>query len=909
MGLFSKSQMDEINSIAQKSKEPLGQVKQTKSVTSFQHEIDQASKAVLEYFRDSEAILITSREQLHEYVLNAIEAGYCGIDTETTGLDRIHDTIVGTCLYYPGGVEAYIPSKHLVPVFDVLYNNQLSYEDVGAELQLFVEAKTKMIFANADFDLAFIYKDLHVDMISICYYDVILAWRCLKEDEQNNRLKPLYCKYVLKGKGDAKKFSDFFSPKIFPYCNPEVAKLYAANDAKITYELFMWQLPYVTKSHPKCQKHKLEKIADLIWNIEIPMIRVCALMHRTGVYYDTNTRDELKVKYDTKYKQETNKLSRMIQEVIDNSDSITISKSPFKTGQAFNEGSAVHVKYLLTKFLGCDVSSGDKETLRELNLPITKQILEVRAANKLLNTFIDKLPNEVAKDGRIHSTFKSIGADCIVGDSIIPTTNGYQLIGELCESYGCKEAEHVEVSDLFICNKDQIQEQAQSVIKYTDYPTIKITTEYGYEIEGTYNHPIMISNYTIQDKIHSNDERLPHFWENRDFKKLEDIRVGDYIEIPCNYDIGPTEYVSTNLELAHPYNTSKCIAKLPQLYTEEFAEFLGMYHADGCAGLRSNDCYTITISNDDPDVITRVDELALQLFNVSTTHYINPKIENEFSTYINNMQIKDIDKILSHGARNKRIPSAIWKSPKSVINSYIKGLTLDSSVYRSETGRAKLSISIANELDAKLIHQHLASQGIYCQRNWNNHRTGWRSCRLTFTADNYLRFCSVIGFVQSSKYIHTEPCKVHKYESTRIDNSFRVKVKKIEYATNTVYDLTVPETHSFIANGMINHNTGRMSSEKPNVQQIPSHAIDIRHQFRATPMMEKVDACIETDNGIEVTIGLYDTVYMSDNTEKEVIDLQVGDIVKLVNNNEEVDAIVKSISNKAPDACICFDVQ
>lgn len=411
MGLFSKSQMDEINSIAQKSKEPLGRVKQSKSVTSFQHEIDQASKAVLEYFRDSEAILITSKEELHEYVLKAIEAGYCGIDTETTGLDRIHDTIVGTCLYYPGGVEAYIPSKHIVPVFDVLYNNQLSYEDVGEELQLFVEAKTKMIFANADFDLAFIYKDLHVDMIPICYYDVILAWRCLKEDEQNNGLKPLYCKYVLKGQADAKRFSDFFSPKIFPYCNPEVAKLYAANDAKITYELFMWQLPYVTKTHPKCQKHHLEKIADLIWNIEIPMIEVCALMHRTGVYYDRNTRDTLKIKYDTKSKQETNKLADMIQEVIDNADSITISKSPFKTGQGFNEGSAVHVKYLLTKFLGCDVSSGDKETLRELNLPITKQILAVRAANKLLNTFIDKLPNEVGKDGRIHSTFKSIGAD------------------------------------------------------------------------------------------------------------------------------------------------------------------------------------------------------------------------------------------------------------------------------------------------------------------------------------------------------------------------------------------------------------------------------------------------------------------------------------------------------------------
>lgn len=411
MGLFSQTKMDEINAIAEKSKEILKPLKSSKSITSSQHEIQESTKAVLEYFKDSPAILITSKAQLHEYVQKAIESGYCGIDTETTGLDRIHDTIVGASLYYPGGVECYIPCKHLAPVFEVPYEGQLTYEEVGEELQLFVEAKTKMIFANADFDLAMIYKDFKVDLIPVCFYDVITAWRCIKEDELDNRLKALYMKYVKKGKGDPKSFSDFFSPKLFPYCQPEVAKLYAANDAKITYELFYWQLPYVTKSHPKCQKHKLEKIADLVWNIEIPMIRVCALMHRTGIYYDKVTRDALKEKYSKRYQEELDKLSGIIQEIIDNSDAMTVAKSPFKTGNAFNEASSPQVKYLLNNFLHLDVESGDKYTLTELNLPVTNQILQVRATNKLLNTFIDKLPNMVAKDGRIHSTFKSIGAD------------------------------------------------------------------------------------------------------------------------------------------------------------------------------------------------------------------------------------------------------------------------------------------------------------------------------------------------------------------------------------------------------------------------------------------------------------------------------------------------------------------
>lgn len=410
MGLFDQDQMDQIDAIAAKSKEVLKPIQVSKSVTSSQHEIEESTRMVLEYFKDSPAILITSVEELHEYVTKAIATGYCGIDTETTGLDRIHDTIVGCSLYYPGGVECYIPNKHRVPIFETPYKNQLTYEEVGKELQRFVDAKTKMIFANADFDLAMIYKDYKVDLIPVCYYDVILAWRCLKEDEPQNGLKQLYSKYVMRGKIDPKKFSDFFSPKLFPYCKPEVAKLYAANDAKITFDLFKWQLPFVTKSNPKCQKNHLEKIADLVWNIEFPMIRVCAMMHRVGVYYDIGVRNTLKVRYDSKYQKENTKLADMVQGIIDEADINTVNKSPFKSGKDFNEGSPKHVVYLINDFLGCQVSSGDKDTLKNLGLPVTDQILKVRALGKLLNSFIDKLPEEVGADGRIHSTFKSVGA-------------------------------------------------------------------------------------------------------------------------------------------------------------------------------------------------------------------------------------------------------------------------------------------------------------------------------------------------------------------------------------------------------------------------------------------------------------------------------------------------------------------
>ena len=271
MGLFNVGQMEQIEAAAAKSKAPKPSSAKIKA-KDIQSQLNAIYADVTSYFKDSEAILITSKDELHDYVTKLIEAGVAGIDTETTGLDRYYDHIVGASLYYPGGVECYIPMKHLLPIFDVPYEHQLSYDEVTEEFQRIEDSETKLIFANADFDLAMIYNHLKVDFCDNCYYDVILAWRCLKENEKDNTLKGLYNKYCLKGKGDPKKFSDFFSPTLFPYCKPEVAKLYAANDARITYELFQWQLPFTLKDHPKCKKSHLEAIADFIWNVEFSLM-------------------------------------------------------------------------------------------------------------------------------------------------------------------------------------------------------------------------------------------------------------------------------------------------------------------------------------------------------------------------------------------------------------------------------------------------------------------------------------------------------------------------------------------------------------------------------------------------------------------------------------------------------------
>ena len=413
MGLFSKSQIANINAIAQKSKS-VQAPQQIKKVSSINDELIQTSKAVEEYFSDSPAILIETKQQLHDYITDAIEHEFVGIDTETTGLDRQNDYIVGASLYYPGGVECYIPLKHRIPIFEDSYKGQLSYEDVAEEFQRFVDSKVKLIFANANFDLYMIWKDLNIDLCPAFYYDVILAWRCLKEDELHNGLKELYNKYVLKGSGDPKRFSDFFSPSLFPYCKPEIAKLYAANDAKITYDLFRWQLPFTLKNSKQCQKNHLESIADLIWSVEFPLVSIIQEIERTGMYLDLEMAKVLQTKYHDIYDHEMKTLQYMVQEAIDNSHVVSSKQPPFLSGKDFNPKSTLHVKYLLYTILDLPKPQGKestgREVLSELNLPITSKIVEVRSLATNINTFVDKLPNSIGPDGKIHADFWQIGA-------------------------------------------------------------------------------------------------------------------------------------------------------------------------------------------------------------------------------------------------------------------------------------------------------------------------------------------------------------------------------------------------------------------------------------------------------------------------------------------------------------------
>ena len=73
--LFSPKKAKEIEELAKRSKERAAPVKQKKTKNVSSALLDEISKNVIDYFKDSEAILITTKEELHDYITKVIEVG------------------------------------------------------------------------------------------------------------------------------------------------------------------------------------------------------------------------------------------------------------------------------------------------------------------------------------------------------------------------------------------------------------------------------------------------------------------------------------------------------------------------------------------------------------------------------------------------------------------------------------------------------------------------------------------------------------------------------------------------------------------------------------------------------------------------------------------------------------------
>ena len=367
--------------------------------------------------------LVTDPNRIEQYLHNTLKNGILAVDTETNGLDRIDGKIAGICLYTPGEKGIYIPIGHVSYMTNQPLKDNVARETMENFFKVCNEHNVKYILHNAKFDMHILYWMIGVKIVP--YWDTLIAGQLLNENEPHG-LKVLYQKYCVRADEEQQvaKFNTLFNGIEFNSIPPSVGYMYAAFDPIMTYELYKFQEQYLDKEVGQyCYRKGLERVADVFREIEMPLIEVVFDMEVQGVDIDTDLAKELKDKYTYYMNLAVDNFKAQIieLEVAGAFDELRV-KHPDKFNKIselgdinINIASNAQLVILFYDVLKLDPPKGQRsvgeEQLKQLHHPLVDCILEYRGMSKLLSTYIEAIPNHIAKkDGKLHANFNQYGA-------------------------------------------------------------------------------------------------------------------------------------------------------------------------------------------------------------------------------------------------------------------------------------------------------------------------------------------------------------------------------------------------------------------------------------------------------------------------------------------------------------------
>lgn len=371
-----------------------------------------------------DTVVIKTKEDLVAYIDCAVSNGIVAVDTETNNsLDPFTCKLMGPCLYTPGQKNAYIPINHVDLNTGERLSWQLTEQDIKEQFDRLKD--TKVVMHNYHFDYEVLYCTCGCSMN--IYWDTKVGANLLNEnesaklkDQYRNKIDPNQEKYDI---------DHLFSGVEYAVVPPELFALYAATDSFITYKLYEYQKAIFEESGN-------ERLYSLFLDVEVPVLRVLAEMEIRGVSVDLEYSERLRNKYHKKLKEIDVELSEELKRLSPQIEAWKLSKDAqertvAKNGKVSKKTkleqldnpisltSTTQLAILLYDILSAPVvdskspRSTDEDALEALSdtFNICRLLIEQRTILKLIQAFIDSLPENISKrDGKIHASFNSLGA-------------------------------------------------------------------------------------------------------------------------------------------------------------------------------------------------------------------------------------------------------------------------------------------------------------------------------------------------------------------------------------------------------------------------------------------------------------------------------------------------------------------
>jgi DNA polymerase-1 len=345
--------------------------------------VDEAKPVAAKVDANYESVL--EQASFDQWLQRLREAKEFAIDTETTSIDYMQAELVGISLCLDPGEACYIPLMHR-------YENapqQLDKAKVLAALKPVLEDPAiGKIGQNIKYD-AHIFIGEGIRMRGIAH-DTMLESYVLNSTASRHNMDAL-AKFYLDH--DTIHYADIagkgVNQKTFDQIELEQASDYAAEDADITLRLHRVLNPALNED---------EKLNRVYREIEMPLVDVLLDVEQNGVLID---QDMLR----SQGREIDQKLGQIETEIYQQAGEVFNLSSPKQIQAIFYDKLELPVLRKTPK----GQPSTAEDVLEELaaDYEIPALLLEHRSLNKLMSTYIDKLPQEInTKTGRVHTSYQ-----------------------------------------------------------------------------------------------------------------------------------------------------------------------------------------------------------------------------------------------------------------------------------------------------------------------------------------------------------------------------------------------------------------------------------------------------------------------------------------------------------------------
>jgi len=387
---------------------------------------------------------------------------------------------------------------------------------------------------------------------------------------------------------------------------------------------------------------------------------------------------------------------------------------------------------------------------------------------------------------------------CLVADERIVLGNGAIVkIGEL-------GSEHLQpLKKQVLTGQGYRRDMATRFHVYRDQPILEIVTETGKSIRGTFNHPLL-----VMEKQRSQRFPCPPV---RVWRRMDEIRPGDRVVTVPWISCSITAPVETGWRLLDRKFGPRPRCRLPARLDKEVAAFLGYMLGDGWVRRYRMGFH---INHEEKDLLPLLSSILERKFGLS----LKVRRVKRRRAYLGEREIRRRHPLVEaevhsvdvaanlYFLREKRVPTLVMRSGNEVVAEFLAWLFgADGCVFSKGRGRRGIQLKATNIELLRDVQILLLRFGIHSRIVGNN---------LTIRrARSIFKFSKAIGFRSRKKCTKLAKLVV----DCRNLNPWKCRGKQLSERVvivrpagrADVYDIEVPGSHRFIANGVISHNTAK----------------------------------------------------------------------------------------------------